>query len=53
MTSFAVIQTGGKQYKVAKGDVVKIEGVGEGKVGTRETEQNPSRANGKTGTRTA
>lgn len=25
MAGFAVIQTGGKQYKVAKGDVVKIE----------------------------
>ena len=25
MNNFAVIQTGGKQYKVAKGDVVKIE----------------------------
>lgn len=25
MKEFAVIQTGGKQYKVAKGDVVKIE----------------------------
>lgn len=25
MNSFAVIQTGGKQYKVVKGDIVKIE----------------------------
>jgi len=25
MASFAVIQTGGKQYKVSKGDTVKIE----------------------------
>ena len=25
MSSFAVIQTGGKQYKVAEGDVIKIE----------------------------
>lgn len=25
MANFAVIQTGGKQYKVAEGDVVKIE----------------------------
>jgi len=38
MNSFAVIQTGGKQYKVAKGDVVKIEKLpGELKEGEKVT----------------
>ncbi len=36
MKEFAVIQTGGKQYNVSKGDVVKIEKmVGEFKVGDK------------------
>jgi large subunit ribosomal protein L21 len=36
--SFAVIQTGGKQYKVAKGDVVTIEKIiGDYKVGDKVT----------------
>ncbi len=38
MAQFAVIQTGGKQYKVAKGDVVKIEKMpGEHKEGDKVT----------------
>jgi large subunit ribosomal protein L21 len=38
MAQFAVIQTGGKQYKVAKGDVVKIEKLsGEHKEGDKVT----------------
>lgn len=38
MSEFAVIQTGGKQYKVAKGDIVKIEKLsGEHKEGDKVT----------------
>lgn len=38
MKEFAVIQTGGKQYKVSKGDVVKIEKIkGDLKMGDKVT----------------
>lgn len=41
MTNFAVIQTGGKQYKVAEGSKIKIEKIiGEYKVGDKISFEN-------------
>ncbi|MGE3770290.1 MAG: 50S ribosomal protein L21 [Bdellovibrionales bacterium] len=45
---FAVIQTGGKQYKVAQGDVIKIEKL-DGKAGAKITFSEVLMANGKVG----
>jgi len=37
MTKFAVIKTGGKQYRVSEGDVIKVEKLGEKKAKAKIT----------------